>query len=182
MANPFIGEITFIGFNFAPRAWALCDGQLLAISSNTALFSLIGTTFGGDGRTTFALPDLRSRSPLGVGSGPGLDTITWGMRGGGVSKTLTVSSIPSHTHLWQVTGGLGTNARAAGRKLAGITGEETNPNSKGDRAFTNNAASAGTMNSQTLSNTGGGQSYNMREPYLGLYCCIAMQGVYPSRS
>ena len=98
MPNPFIGQVNYIGFNFAPRGWALCDGQLLPIASNTALFSLLGTAFGGDGRTTFALPDLRGRTPLGVGNGAGLNDVTWGQRGGSENVTLTVAQIPSHNH------------------------------------------------------------------------------------
>ena len=97
-SNPLIGEIMTVGFNFAPRSWALCQGQLLAVSSNTALFSLLGTEFGGDGRTTFALPDLRGRLMKGVGHGPGLTTVRQGQRGGHDSVTLTVAQLPPHNH------------------------------------------------------------------------------------
>ncbi|MEX1309383.1 MAG: tail fiber protein, partial [Candidatus Sulfomarinibacteraceae bacterium] len=104
MASPFIGQIQLFGFNFPPRGWAFCEGQLLAISSNTALFSLLGTTFGGDGRTTFGLPDLRGRSAVGVGNGPGLSSVSWGQRSGAENVTLNVNTLPSHTHSAAVTG------------------------------------------------------------------------------
>jgi len=97
-SEPFLGEICWIGFNFAPRGWALCDGQLLSISQNDALFSLLGTTYGGDGRTTFGLPDLRGRSPIHVGQGPGLSNYQWGQKGGVETVTLTINQMPSHTH------------------------------------------------------------------------------------
>ena len=96
--EPFLGQIQPFGFNFAPRGWAQCDGQILPISQNTALFSLLGTTFGGDGRTTFALPDLRSRSIVHIGTGAGLDNIKWGERGGATTHTLTLAQMPSHNH------------------------------------------------------------------------------------
>ena len=98
MVEPFIGEISMVAFTFAPRGWAFCDGQLLAISQNTALFSLIGTTYGGDGRTTFALPDLRGRVPLHMGNGPGLTSRPEGQKGGSETVTLTVSQMPAHNH------------------------------------------------------------------------------------
>jgi len=101
--DPFIGQIQAFGFNFAPRGWSLCDGQLLAISSNTALFSLIGTAFGGDGRTTFGLPDLRGRTAVHVGRGPGLSNITWGQRGGRENVNLTIQELPAHNHIISTT-------------------------------------------------------------------------------
>ena len=97
-AEPFIGEISMFGGNFAPRGWALCDGQLLPVSQYSALFSLLGTTYGGDGRTTFALPDLRGRTPKGVGNGPGLQSVIWGERGGKEQTLITAANMPSHSH------------------------------------------------------------------------------------
>ena len=109
--EPFLGQIQAFGFNFAPRGWSKCEGQLLPISQWTALFSLLGTTFGGDGRTTFGLPDLLSRSIVGMGQGPGMDNITWGERGGNYTYTLTTQQMPSHAHSVQVAGNSGAPAR-----------------------------------------------------------------------
>lgn len=179
--EPFIGEISLVGFNFAPRSWALCDGQLLAIASNTALFSLIGTTFGGDGRTTFALPDLRGRTSMHVGYGAGLDSVSWGERGGLTSVTLNTAHMPSHSHGWQVTGALGTTSVSANNRVAGSTAEETAPTSKGDLPYTG-ASLPNSLASTTIGNTGGGQSMAVQQPYLGIYHIIALFGIYPSRS
>ena len=98
MSEPFIGQITLVGFNFAPRGWAFCEGQLLSISQNTALFSLLGTTYGGDGRTTFGLPDLRGRVPIGPGTGPGLPSYSWGQKGGADREALAINQMPGHSH------------------------------------------------------------------------------------
>lgn len=172
--EPFIGQIQLFGFNFAPRGWALCEGQLLPISQWTALFSLLGTTFGGDGETTFALPDLRGRSPVGVGSGPGLDTITWGVRAGNYQKTLTVSNMPSHNHI-------------SNMDVNTANGEESNPQNNviaaHAAAFAEDPSSGAKLNNSAVSsNTGGGQAFNLRNPFLGLYYSIALTGVYPSRN
>ena len=172
--DPYIGEIMTIGFNFAPRGWALCEGQLLPISQNTALFSLLGTTFGGDGRTTFALPDLRGRSAVGVGTGAGLPPISWGQRGGSTSFTLSVAQIPSHTHTIRGTNNDG-NTNDPANALPAKTGFGDNEYAVGKTANSN-------MQSDMAQNTGGGQSVSKRSPYLGLYQCIALQGTYPSRS
>lgn len=177
--EPFLGQIQPFGFNFPPRGWALCAGQLLQISSNTALFSLLGTTFGGDGRTTFGLPDLRGRSLVGEGSGPGLDSISWGERGGAFSKILATNNMPSHNHVAQfhLGAGLGNTAAAKDNKLAA--------NSGGDTIYTTAALSTtdslagGTV---TTNNVGGSQAFNIRNPFLGVYVCIALQGIYPSRN
>ena len=104
MSDPFIGQIMPVGFGFPPRGWALCEGQLLSISQNTALFSLLGTTYGGDGRTTFGLPDLRGRSMVSPGTGPGLPQIRWGEKGGAASHTLTAAQMPAHTHTFAPPG------------------------------------------------------------------------------
>lgn len=165
--EPFLGQIMPVGFNFAPRGWALCNGALLSISANTALFSLLGTTFGGDGRTTFGLPDLRGRSIVGVGSGPGLDTISWGEKGGNYQHTLTVAQMPSHTH------NIGVNTAA---------GEESNPSGKHIAAQTDAFAEDANGNLAAPTNTGSSQSFNIRNPFLGIYVCIATTGVYPSRN
>ena len=188
MSSPFIGQIQIFGFNFPPRGWALCDGQLLAISSNTALFSLLGTTFGGDGRTTFALPDLRGRSAVHVGSGPGLSTITWGQRSGAENVTLTVPTMPSHNHLATVSG-LATSVKASSDDadgtspagaLLGTTGEDVYSSGAADSTL--NPASAETQGTVAVQNNGGNQPFSIRNPYLGIYHSIALQGIFPSRS
>ena len=165
--EPFLGQIQAFGFNFAPRGWAQCNGQLLPISSNTALFSLLGTTFGGDGRTTFGLPDLRSRSIVHIGTGPGQDTITWGERGGAISHTLTVAQMPAHTH------NIGVNSAA---------GEEADPSGKHIANRADSFSEDTNANLAAPTSAGGGQSFNIRNPFLGINVCIALQGVFPSRS
>lgn len=172
--EPFIGQIQPFGFNFAPRNWAKCNGALLPIASNTALFSLLGTTFGGDGRTTFGLPDLRGRSIVGLGSGPGLDTITWGERGGKINETLTLANIPSHHHAQQIS----------------VSEEEATQDDPNGHYLSNTggfqyvaAPTAGKfLGSGNTSNAGGGQSFNIRNPFLGIEVCIALQGIFPSRN
>lgn len=176
-ANPFLGQIQMVGFNFAPRSWATCDGQLLPISQNQALFSLLGTTFGGDGRTTFALPDLRGRISKHAGTGPGLSPVTWGQRGGAETVTLQANNMAIHTHpaTLHATSTDGNQEGPAGHILAGDPREDQfsdqTPN------VTMNAASITIGN-----NTGGGVPVQIRNPYLGIYHVIALQGVYPSRS
>jgi microcystin-dependent protein len=174
--EPFIGQIQIFGFNFAPRGWAHCDGQLLSISSNTALFSLLGTTFGGDGRTSFGLPDLRGRVAVHVGTGPGLPQVRWGERSGAHSVVLTKNNLPSHNHTATVNASSlqGTEQGPANNVLAY------------DRRETQYSASPPdvTMNSAmvTVGNTGAGQSFSIMQPYLGLYHSIALVGIFPSRS
>ena len=169
--EPFLGQIQAFGFGFAPRGWALCQGQLLAISQNTALFSLLGTTYGGDGRTTFALPDLRSRSIVGVGQGPGLDSVLWGDRGGQTQVSLNQTNLPSHTHSFS----LGAKEEGDIDVPAGafVAGDGTN-------AF--GSTSDVTLAAQNVNPTGGNVPFNNRNPYLGMYYCIAVQGIYPSRN
>ncbi|MEM7185971.1 MAG: tail fiber protein [Bacteroidota bacterium] len=165
--TPFIGQIQAFGFNFAPRGWAKCDGQLLAISQYSALFSLLGTTYGGDGRTTFALPDLRSRSIVHIGNGPGLDNIAWGEKGGATSHTLTIAQLPPHTHE------VGVNTAA---------GEEADPSGKHIANSADSFAEDSNANLAAPTSVGGGQSFNIRNPFLGIEVCIALEGIYPSRN
>lgn len=176
-ADPLLGEIMPVGFNFAPRGWSLCNGQLIAIASNTALFSLLGCTYGGDCRTTMALPDLRSRSPVGVGTGAGLDTISWGERGGSYYTIVTTAHMPSHNHTAELHGenALATDANPSGRMLAGHLAYADNNGVAGDNKIMDRG-------SIVVGNTGGTQPMNIRNPFLGIYYCIAMQGVFPSRS
>ncbi|MHC4876344.1 MAG: phage tail protein [Planctomycetota bacterium] len=173
MANPFLGQIMPVGWNFAARGWALCDGQLLPISQNSALFSLLGTAFGGDGRTTFALPDLRGRSIKHVGTGAGLSPVNWGQRGGREYVTLGVGNLPSHNHQVLVQSGEGDSNEPAGRFLAA--------SSEGDGVY-KATANGNHLNAGAITNTGGGQSFNVLNPFLGIYVLIALQGVFPSRS
>jgi microcystin-dependent protein len=174
--EPLIGQIQAFGFNFAPRGWALCNGQIMSIAQNTALFSLLGTTYGGDGRTSFALPDLRGRTTVHVGQGPGLSDIYWGESGGRESVTLTSSNLPSHSHTAQIKcfNGDGTKRLPSGNFLAGDATVSM---------FSDQAPDA-TLNptSVALGNTGGNTSFNMRSPFLGVYVCIALVGIFPSRS
>ncbi len=169
--EPFIGEIRLVGFNFPPRGWARCDGQLLPIASNSALFSLLGTAYGGDGRTTFALPDLRGRAAIGVGNGAGLSSKNWGQRGGSQTHNLSASQLPPHSHgLSVATAAEGDANDPAGRYLARTDA----------RAYT--TTGPGVALASGTENTGGGQAINHESPYLAMYYVIALQGLYPSRS
>ena len=177
-SNPFIGEIDTFGFNFAPRGWSHCNGQLLQISQNTALFALLGTTFGGDGRTTFALPDLRGRVAVHVGTGPGLSQIRWGQRGGAETATLTINSMATHSHTATLKGTnrIGNTAVPAGHTLA----------SKGRTNIYQTAAPDVSMKdgSVIIGSTGNSnpQSFSTRDPFLGIYHSIALVGAFPSRN
>jgi microcystin-dependent protein len=170
--EPFIGQIMMVGFNFAPRGWATCDGQTLPINQNTALFSLLGTTYGGDGRTTFRLPDLRGRNPLHVGTGPGLPSVSWGQQGGDYQHTLTVSQLPSHSH----------NASVPCDSEEGSTddpdGKYPAVNQEEQYSDNNNAA----MGAFSTEPVGGGQPFEIRNPFLGIHFVIALTGIFPSRS
>ena len=177
--DPLIGTIIMFAGNFAPRGWAFCQGQLLSISSNTALFSILGTTYGGDGRSTFALPDLRGRFPTQQGNGPGLDEVTLGQRGGANRYTMTVAQLPSHDHTGNVVGE--TAPATESNPTNNFLGVPTN----GERIYEPDGASdpvdlaAGSIN---VNPTGGNQPYDVNNPYLGLNFIIALQGVFPSRS
>ena len=168
------------GGNFAPRGWAFCEGQLLPINSNSALFSILGTTYGGDGRTTFGLPDLRGRVAIHPGNGPGLSSRKLGERIGSETNTLTVNQIPSHTHnaILQASSGAADSGQADGRSLAHETRGANNPD------IYNSAAPTIAMNADAvkLTATGGGQSVNNIQPSLAVSYIVALEGVYPSRS
>ncbi len=168
--DPFIGEIQAFGMNFCPRGWAATDGQLLPISSNTALFSLIGTMYGGDGRTTFALPDLRGRTIIGKGQGPGLSSRRIGARGGQESVVLSVQQIPSHSHKLVAKKGRATRKVAESNQLAAGTGIYR---AKGDDILLKNEA---------ISKTGAGQAHDNMMPYTVITYCIALYGTFPSRN
>jgi microcystin-dependent protein len=169
MAEPFLSEIRIMSFSFPPKGWALCDGQLLPINQNQALFSLLGTTFGGDGRVNFALPDLRGRVPIHVGSGH-----TLGERGGEQAHTLSIAELPEHTHvLWASSAaGNSVNPRpiSGGTVFAADPGNTYAPSPQNLTAF--NAAS--------VTNTGGSQAHLNMQPFLALNFSIALQGIFPS--
>ena len=169
----FIGEIRMFGGNFAPRTWALCDGQLLPISQNPALFSILGTTYGGDGRTTFGLPDLRGRVPMHPGNGPGLSSRRLGEKGGSETNTLTVAQMPSHNHTVNAVKVDGNTNDPSGAYPANtkLLDKEYSTETK-DTA----------MNPAMINNTGGNQSINNIQPYNNVNFIICLQGVFPSRS
>ncbi|TMM46165.1 phage tail protein [Qipengyuania marisflavi] len=181
--DPFIGQITNYGFNFCPRGWAAANGAILPISSNTALFSLYGTTFGGDGRTTFQLPDLRGRVPLGDGRGPGLSDIRLGEQGGLETVTLTAPELPSHTHALNGSLSLRTSTSAPDTNDPNGAALATFPS---DRNIYSTSArdrpGMPVVGQITLANTGGGQAHENRPPFLVMNWCVAIQGTYPSRS
>jgi microcystin-dependent protein len=174
MADPFVAEIRILPTNFAPRGWAFCNGQLMPISQNTALFSLLGTTYGGDGRTTFGLPDLQGRTPMHPGQGPGLSLHDLGEQGGSDSVTLLQSEMPPHRHalVGQAT------------PLGGVvnpTGNSLNRPASGN-AYSSSTANQVALSPLALGVAGSSFPHNNLMPYLTLSFCIALQGVYPPRS
>lgn len=171
MSEPFVGEVRMFAGNFAPRGWAFCDGQLLAVSQNDALFSLLGTIYGGDGRTTFGLPDLRGRIPIHAGSGPGLSPRRLGAKAGAEKVTLTVNQMPSHNHRMQASQDAGNSALPSG----GV------PASTGAVRLFSPTFQATPMNSSTLNTTGGSRSHTNLQPFLCINFIIALFGIYPSR-
>lgn len=173
MAEPFIGQINIFPYNFAPRGWAFCQGQLLSIAQNTALFSLLGTTYGGNGQTTFALPDLRGRAALSQGSGPGLSPYVLGQVGGTETRTLNSTNLPAHSHPFQL---LATEDDANSKNA--LNGFFCNTTAN----FYNTANDGTKMGLQNTGNAGGNQPFPILRPYLGLNFCIALNGVFPSRN
>jgi microcystin-dependent protein len=173
MADPFVAEIRIFPFNFAPKGWAWCDGQLLPLSQNTALFSLLGTTYGGNGKSNFALPDLQGRVPMHPGQGPGLSLHDLGETGGAETVTLLESEIPAHSHAMRDHDiDLGeVNAPSPVRSLA----------QSANSSIYTAAANLTAMNFQALTPAGGDQPHNNMMPYLTFYFCIALQGVFPPR-
>lgn len=173
MSEPFIAEIRIFAGNFAPRSWAFCNGQLLPIAQNTALFSLIGTTYGGDGRTTTALPNLQGRAPMHPGNGPGLSSRRLGQKTGVETVSLTETQIPSHLHTARGSENAAVASAPTGNYVARGGG-------RGVNTYLNADTSVGT--SKALLETGGGQAHNNLQPYLAINFIIALQGLYPSRS
>lgn len=175
--EPFIGEIILAGFNFAPRGFALCNGQILSIAQNTALFSLLGTTYGGNGQTTFALPNLQGRTSIGFGQGPGLSSFSLGQVGGQENVTLLSTEMPAHNHAVQSNNGDGAQSSPVNNFFAG-------PGADRDLFWYNDATSGGTanMNPAAIAIAGGSQPHNNLQPYLAVNYCIAMEGIFPSRN
>ncbi|HPR45587.1 tail fiber protein [Ottowia sp.] len=171
--EPFLGQLALLPYTFCPRGWTEANGQLVAISSNTALFSLLGTTYGGDGRTNFALPDLRGRVPLGQGQGPGLSSIQLGEQSGAESVTLMTNQMPMHTHALQVSSQAATHAAPANTRVLAAT------QNAGSYVA---AAPDTTLAAGSVGVSGGGQPFSVRNPYLGMRWCIALQGIFPSRN
>lgn len=175
MSEPFIAEIRIFAGNFSPRGWAFCDGQLLPIAQNTALFSLIGTTYGGDGRSTTALPNLQGRIPMHPGRGPGLTARRLGQRGGVEMVTLTEAQMPNHTHTLRAN----TVGRAGGSRSP--QGNSFG-RAEGGFAYVNGTdTNLVSMSDLSLPNTGGSQAHNNLQPFLAINFIIALVGLYPSR-
>lgn len=170
MSEPFLAEVRIVGFNFAPRGWAFCDGQILPINQNQSLYSLLGTTYGGDGRTSFALPDLRGRTPIHVGSSNGTHH-QLGSKSGEETHTLSAAEMPQHTHVFQGSTSDGTAAAPVSNVLA-----------KSPNPFYHEPANLKPMHAGTITNAGGGQAHDNMQPYLALNFCIALQGLFPSRN
>ena len=170
MTQPFLGEIRIFPYNFAPRGWAFCNGQILSIAQNTALFSLLGTTYGGNGQTTFALPDLRSRVPMHQFQGPGLSDRSLGEQSGTETVTLISTEMPQHNHLFNASNNDATDSAPQGNVPALIPsgGYNASPNTQ--------------MNPTAVAIAGGSQPHNNIQPYLVLSFCIALSGIFPSRN
>lgn len=188
--DPFLGQVMMFAGNFAPRGWAFCDGQLLPISSNSALFSILGTMYGGDGRTTFALPDLRGRVAIHPGNGPGLDPIRQGQKGGANETVLAVQNMPSHNHAATVTvnsslhfnnaAGDETSPGDGSLAIAPATAQIYSADPPGAQSF--NAGSISSTATANIGNTGASTPFNNMQPFLGVQYIIALQGAFPSRS
>jgi len=173
MSEPYLGEIRMFAGTFAPRGWALCEGNLLAISQNDALFSLLGTIYGGDGRTTFGLPDLRGRVPIHYGNGPGLSNRRIGTKTGAENVTLTTNELPSHTHSIKVSSDIASSSSPAGNTLGRSTSMD---------AFIGNETLNTSLSTDSITQVGGSQSHNNLQPFLVINFIIALVGIYPSRN
>ncbi len=169
MADPFVAEIRIFPFNFAPKGWAWCDGQLMPLSQNTALFSLLGTTYGGDGKSNFALPDLQGRTPMHPGQGPGLSLRDLGETGGSETVTLLESEMPAHSHAMRGSLEDDDSTTPVGNSLGALS------------VIYKNSGPLVQMSDQVLAPAGGDAPHNNLQPYLTFYFCIALQGVFPPR-
>jgi microcystin-dependent protein len=174
MADPFVAEIRIFPFNFAPKGWAWCDGQLMPLSQNTALFSLLGTTYGGDGKSNFALPDMQGNAPMHPGQGPGLSLHDLGEMGGSETVTLLESEIPAHSHALNGLAAVGNRTTPVGNTIARVTGATPYIPPAGKALVA--------MAPQALTPAGGDLPHNNMMPYLTLFFNIALQGVFPPRT
>lgn len=178
MSSPFLGEIRAFGFGFPPRFWALCNGQLLAINQNAALFSLLGTQYGGNGTTNFALPDLRGRAALHYGQGPGLSNYTIGIPTGTETVTLLSTQIPQHNHLWTASTAFGSQPSPA----AGILSAGQIPNGTPILGYAAAGGATVPLATNTLASAGSNAGHNNMQPYSVTNYCIALSGIFPSRN
>ena len=172
--DPFVAEIRIFPFNFPPKGWAFCDGQIMPISQNTALFSLLGTTYGGDGKSTFALPNMQGNAPMHPGQGPGLSLHDLGETGGSETVSLLESEIPSHSHALMCSTTSSTKSDPTGNSITRIGSGATPYKAPGSAQVT--------MSGNSIAPAGGDQPHNNLQPYLTLNMCIALQGVYPPRT
>jgi microcystin-dependent protein len=177
MSDQFVAEIRIFGFNFAPTGWALCDGQIMPISQNTALFSLLGTTYGGDGKSTFALPNIQGSAPLQQGQGAGLSLYDLGEYGGESSVTLLTSEIPLHNHLPNCLSGAGNVTSPIGNVWA-----SSKVGKQAENRYSATPGTNPTVSGAMISPVGGNLPHNNMPPYLVLNFCIALQGIFPARS
>jgi len=189
MSEPFLGEITLFAGNFAPRGWAMCSGQLISISQNTALFALVGTNYGGDGRTTFGLPDLQGRAAVGPGTGPGLSTVRLGQRGGAETVTLTSTQLGAHTHNVTSTTSFGAQSGNATQHspAGGALSEPTVQSNPGVLLYSTQAPDtdlegASVSGALQVAPVGDGTAHQNMQPFHALNYIIAIQGVFPSRN
>lgn len=174
MSQPFLGQIILFAFNFPPRRFARCDGQLLSIAQNNALFALLGTVYGGDGQTTFGLPDLRGRVPIGFGAGPSLTNYAIGQKSGVETVTLNSTNLPAHTHSLNASTQVATSRVSNGRMLA----TDTSTNAE----YYAPPGQVTAMDPNAITATGGNAPHENRQPYLTANFCIALQGIFPSRN
>lgn len=179
MAEPFIGQIMMFGGNFAIRGWAMCNGQLLSIAQNTALFSILGTTYGGNGQTTFGLPDLRGRVPVHFGQGPGLSPYSLGQQSGVESQTLTQNQMPAHNHQIMTNSNNGNVSSGEGNFIAVPVLSGASPTAVNAFRSTQDGTP---MGAQSLSVAGGSQPFSLLQPYLAVNYLIALEGIFPSRN
>lgn len=175
MSEPFLAEIRIVPYDFAPRGWAFCNGQLMLVSQNTALFALLGTAYGGDGKAMFGLPNLQGAAPLGAGSGPGLTPRSLGERGGATAVTLLASEMPSHSHSVAASTTVGNQAGPEGNVWAQAGA------ARGLSMYATSPGNSTNLSSVALRPAGGGQPHNNMPPYLTLNFIIALQGVFPQR-
>ncbi|MCP3962043.1 MAG: phage tail protein [bacterium] len=175
MSEPFLAEVRIVGFNFAPRGWAFCDGQILPINQNQSLYSLLGTTYGGDGRTSFALPDMRGRTPMHVGSSNG-QSHQQGQKSGEETHTLSAGEMPQHDHVLEATNNSANQPSPLGHVPAQVSaGVDFVYSSASDNLNAN-------LNSASIANVGGGQAHNNMQPTIAVNFCIALRGLFPSRN